>query len=220
MTNTESKDELIADFLSQFDSNNEIDCNLLRENFVKYYTEEKISSLALEDYYKTGKQDTFCYRLEWELKSLSSMWNVHPDFYGVYINKSGDTMINRTLTKIYGNDFNEAFCHEKRSIIKLLENGKNEDYVKVRKSDINSLIRFKLLSVYYPNKFYPVCSIKTAEYYCKVFSISIRDNGNKMTDLNHLLVDWKNKNLPSEWTLHKTMAFSDWLWRGNKRIVQ
>ena len=87
----------------------------------------------------------------------------------------------------------------------------------IKRSKIQQQFKFKLLSVYYPDKFFPVCTMKAARGYCDCLGIEYNVS-DKMDDLNRYLVEWKEQYMP-DWTLHQTMAFADGLWRGKKRYT-
>ena len=57
----------------------------LRQLFVEEYPVERIFSLSLDEYCRSGSRGTFCYQLEHRLHDLSSMGDMHIDGYGVYI---------------------------------------------------------------------------------------------------------------------------------------
>ena len=209
--------ELVDEFLQQYNLENELECEQTRKEFVLKYSHKRILSLPLIEYYLTGNQNAFYYHLQCGLDRLASMGNVYPDFYGVYIDGKGSNRLNKTLSKKYGTDIDAAFAHVKSSIVHLLEAGANDDYSAIRDSDVNSLIRFKLLSVYYPNKFFPVCAIRTAKLYCECVGVDFSPSDD-MTTLNLKLVEWKKYHLPNDWSLHKTMCFTDWLWRNKKTL--
>ncbi len=128
----------------------------------------------------------------------------------MYLNSQSQPIIDKSLSKIYGNNYEAAFVHIKKEIIRLLEAGEKGDYCYIKGSKINQQFRFKLLCVYFPDKYFPVCTRPRAEKYCNALGITILST-DTMTDLNHKLVQWKNQRLPTEWTLFHAMAFSEWL---------
>ena len=187
-----------------------------QDEFVNEFTAERIKSLSLDEYYQAGNRKTFCYRLEYDLKGLASMGNMHADGYGVYIDSGNHIKIYRSLKK-YENDYMAAFEFEKDEIIRLLKAAEDDDYDAISKSLIQQQFRFKLLTVYYPDKFFPVCTLNTAKAYCGVAGIGVATS-DKMIDLNRKLVLWKEENLPDDWTLHKAMMLVDFFWRKETHI--
>ena len=206
---------LIEEFLDQHNPNAYAECEKLRKNFIFDYPVERILELSLEEYCWTAHDLTFCHRLEYELQPLSSMGDMHIDGYGVYINSYNQPKVYRSLQKEYGDDYKGAFLHEKEEIVNLLNAAKEDDYIVIKESKIQQQFRYKLLSVYYPDKFFPVCTKKAAKGYCECFGIKALSS-DTMFELNNRLVDWSKQNLPDDWTLYHAMAFSDWLWRKKK----
>ena len=173
----------------------------------------RIEALSLEEYYSVGDHTTFCFRLKEQLAPLSSMGNVYPEAFGVYLDSRRRVRINQTLSKVYGDDYAEAFMHLKKDIVALLNAGAKKDYKAIKSSKIYQQFKFKLLSVYYPNYYFPVCTMPAARGYCDVVGITYRAS-DTMSELNLSLVRWKEQNRP-EWTLSKAMSLCDWLWCNN-----
>ncbi len=210
--------DLIEEFLDEVDVEAKYSGNLKDINaFVSDYPVERILSLTLDEYNHTGYHNTFCYRLEKGLKEYSSMGNTYPHAYGVYIDSNNTCQMSKGLSNQFGNDYEAAFAHTKECIAKLLKAGKEENYRYIKKSEINQQFRFKLLSVYYPDKYFPVCTMPAALGYSKAFGIDILPS-DKMMDINIKLAAYKKENLPSKWTLYHAMAFSDWLWRKERMV--
>lgn len=185
--------------------------------FTRAYTVERIKKLTLEEYYHTGNHKTFCYRLEKGLVEYSSMGNVFPNAYGVYIDSTGCIKVNKTLSNKVGNDSERAFSYLKDEIIRLLECGGRQDYAAIDDIDLDQRVKFKLLSVYYPEKYFPVCAMPTTKDYCRCFSIFVGQS-DSMMDLNRKLVSWRDEHLDSTWSLYQTMALSEWMRHRDKVI--
>ncbi len=209
---------LIEEFLEEVKPDKKYEMNLKDiGSFVSTYTPEKILSLSLDEYYHTGYRNTFCYRLEKGLVEYSSMGNVFPDAYRVYIGSDNCPHIFRGLKDRFGEDHEAAFAYIKKEIIRLIDAGKNNDYKFICNSVLDQRVRFKILSVYYPDSYFPVCGLPTARDYCDVFGIG-RSSSETMLDLNMKLSTWSRKHLPSDWSLFHAMALSEWL-RQNKECL-
>lgn len=208
---------LLEEFYKEYDEDWFDRCMRLRNDFMTKYSIENIKSLSLEDYCWTGHRSTFCYRLEHELKPLSSMGDMHIDGYGVYIDRDNHPRVYRSLKKDYGDDYKRAFAFEKEEIVRLLKAGAENDYASIKKSKIQQQFRFKLLSVYYPDSFFPVCALPTAREYCNCLGINAT-NSLTMTELNCKLIQQSKDILPSEWTLYHAMAFCEWLRNNHKKL--
>lgn len=88
----------------------------------------------------------------------------------------------------------------------------------ITKCELNSLFKWKLLTVYYPKKFIPVCAKDTLEAYCKVVGLTIGSN-KEMVYCNIALLEWKNTHSPfNEWENTVFMRFCDWVWHENRKL--
>lgn len=208
---------IIEEFLSQYDPDRNRMIKQLLDSFVAEYHIDRISRLTLGEYNQTGNHNTFCYRLEKGLVEYSSMGNVFPNAYGVYIDAQGCVKVNKTLSKKYGVDPDIAFSCLKSEIVRLLELGYKQDYKAINGIELDQRVKFKLLSVYYPEKFFPVCAMPAAKDYCKCFSIFV-SRSDTMMDINRKLESWRNEHLDSTWSLYQTMALSEWMRHRGKII--
>ena len=204
------KMNVIEEFLSQYDPDRNRMIKQLLDSFVDEYPIDRISKLTLGEYNQTGNHNTFCYRLEKGLVEYSSMGNVFPNAYGVYIDAQGYVKVNKTLSKKVGDDPDIAFSYLKNEIIRLLELGYKQDYSAINGIELDQRVKFKLLSVYYPEKFFPVCAMPAAQDYCRCFSIFV-SRADTMMDINRKLVFWRDEHLDSSWSLYQTMALSEWM---------
>ena len=146
------------------------------------------------------------------LKEYSSMGNVFPDAYRVYIGSDNMPHIFKGLKAQFEDNYESAFSYVKQEIVKLIEAGEKENLIFIQNSKLDQRVRFKLLSVYYPEKYFPVCALPSAKDYCDVFGIG-RKSADTMMDLNIRLKDWSKRYLPAGWPLYYAMALSEWLRR-------
>ncbi len=188
-----------------------------RQNFVNKYTNEVILGLSQAEYNFAGKEDTFCYRIQRDLSCLSSMGNAFPAVFGVYVNLDHRVRLSRNLEAMFGTDFDGALEYQKEQIVSLINAGKEQDFRFIENSDVNQQFRFKILSVYSPDIYFPVCTRPTAEAYCNALGIKY-SSYSTMLDLVISLSTWARNNLPKDWSLYHAMALSDWLWRENRTL--
>lgn len=188
---------------------------VLRQNFVNKYTDEVILGLSQMEYNYAGNENTFCYRIQRELSCLSSMGNAFPAVFGVYVNLDHRVRLSRNLESMFGTDFDGALKYQKEQIVSLIKAGKEQDFRFIENSDINQQFKFKILSVYCPDIYFPVCTRPTAEAYCNALGIKF-SSYSTMLDLVISLSTWARNNLPKDWSLYHAMALSDWLWREHR----
>ncbi len=192
-----------------------------REQFVNDYPVTKIKKLKLADYMIApegyGRTDTFCYRIRYGLRAVSSMGNATPDIFGIYLKGGTEVQLNKTLQKDYENDIKAAFKFVCSEIVKLIEAAGIDDYDAIEKCSLNSLFKYKLVSIYYPDKFIPVGARKTLDAYCECLGIKTEKKG---IEKNQELLAWKNAYpITQNWDNHTFMYFCDWLWRSGQKYV-
>lgn len=187
----------------------------LRQAFVERYNEEKILELALEEYCYSGVYDTYCYQIQYGLQALASMGNAFPSVFGVYIDSNRQIKMSKHLDGLFKRDYKRAFDYQKKEIVSLIKAGKSINKTLIERVHINQQFKFKLLSIYYPDLYYPVCTREALDGYCDAFGIS-HGSGESFLDVNLRLVSWCRANLPDDWNLNTAMGLSDWLWRHGK----
>ena len=189
------------------------------EVFKRTYPIDKIMDIPLDKYVispkEFGRVDTFCYKIKNDLRLLSSMGNAVNDVFGIYLKGGTELTLSATFEKRFSNDFNAAFAFIKGEIVNVLNSVKVGDYEVVKTCLLNSLFVYKLISIYYLDKFIPVCSKGTLDAYCKCLGM---ESDALPIYKNLSLVECKKNNpKTAEWDNQKFMLYCDWLWRPNKQ---
>lgn len=192
--------------------------------FVNQFPIEKIPTLSLREYLigKTGfnTENSFCRRMRYDLNGLASLGNVRYDIFGIYYNSNGSIALSKTFRNLFGSDTVSAFEYIKKEIFSVLKAAENDDYSRIISSKLNSSFRYKLITVYYPDKFIPVVTNGVLNEYCYRVGLSI-DPKDPMLFRNLTLKEWKDHNAEiSSWENSKLMRFCDWLWRSNRYLNQ
>lgn len=186
------------------------------------YPIEKIAQLSLDEYLHApkgmGYDKTFCMWLRYELNGIAHMGNAFPHVFGVYMKSDGRVELSISLQNMFGDDVESAFLYVKKQIVDLLKSAEMNDYDSILKCDLNSLFKFKLLIVYFPDKFIPVCAKKTLEAYCDIVGL-VLPHSVDMVSRNLALLEWKNTYYPfATWSNALFMHFCDWAWREKHKI--
>ena len=145
----------------------------LREEFISYFSVEKLHALKIEDYV-VGLQNTesFCYWLERTLHRLGSIKGQPSYKFGVWYSPTkGEYCFEQRL----GDNYKEAFQTLKTSLIKLIEDGEKEDYASIVKNPINSSIKGKILAVYFPEKYMNIYANKHLDYYLTALGLNTKE---------------------------------------------
>lgn len=140
----------------------------LRDAFISKFDREKFSDITLEEYaIGTKKSDkSFCYIIERKLDGLGSIVGATAFKFGIYFGKiKSDKKLKYRFTKKYGESKEEAFKNVKNTLIKLLEDGENENLDGLIKSKISPMFKGKILSTYYPEKYLGVFSSEHLDYF-------------------------------------------------------
>jgi hypothetical protein len=89
-------------------------------------------------------------------------------------------------------DPDEALAKIKKEIIALIHAGADEDYSAIRNSMIAPNIRYKILAVYYPDRYITVFAEWVLRYFCEKLDIPCEDSDDTLI-LQDKLVMWKNQ---------------------------
>ena len=167
----------------------------LRKRFVENYTISAIQAFT-KDQYVIGKgtNDSFCYRIEEELRDLGDMHGANSFKFGMYYGKSGsDTAEKYRMQKKFGDDPDKALELIKEQIINLIKAGKAEDYDAIRECELWPLFRGKILSTYYPERYLAIFIDEHLDYFISKLSLDVPGDADVL-DKQACLVNWKRLN--------------------------
>lgn len=164
---------------------------IYRAKFVNEYSINKIKNMHIDEYV-SGKPNSFCYRLEEELKSLGSIaGSFASKKYGVYYNKDIDDYI--YLPK-FGKDYREAFSNVKNEIINLIQNGERHDLEAIKLNRISPMFKGKILATYYPEDYLAIFDSNELDKFINYFCPTTNSKDMNPVDKRELLVQFKSKN--------------------------
>lgn len=181
-----------------------------REAFTKYFNIEKINKMGIDEYVIGKGEHTFCRRIERDLDGLGRIIGSTAFKFGVYHGRTkNDAKDIYRFTSIWGSNRNEA--HEKIStaIIKLIEDGKNEDLNALIKSRISPMFKGKILSTYFPNRYLNIFSDEHLKYFLTSFDLDTRTSlkADPVTK-REILLEFKNNDLVMRnWSTDLFMIF-------------
>jgi hypothetical protein len=192
---------------------------ILKANkFINDYNYQKLKSITKEQYViGTGKTNTFCYRVTYELDGLGSIRSGTPNKYGFYYSAYGDDREMKYRTnKVFGDTNSDgatedAFNNVKRAIFDLLVAGNHNDYKAIEDNPLSTIFKGKLLCIYYPDQYLNVYSEEHAKYYMSKLGIEVDESKGIMEWLQQMIT-WKNEDpVAKNWTNHE---FSKFLYHG------
>lgn len=188
-----------ANFASQYDKIFEERKNLFkkRDAFVKNFNLQKIEMMHIDEYVLGIKKDAFCRIIERNLDGLGRITGSNAFKFGIYFGKTKqDPEVIYRNSSIWGESPEIAFNNIKPAIIRLINDGINENIDSIVKNKISPMFKGKILSIYYPERYLNVFSDEHLKYFIKSFDLD-----NKITLKldpvlkRELLLDFKNNDI-------------------------
>lgn len=162
----------------------------LRKKFVSDFDRDMLEGITLEQYaMRTGDKKNFCYRLEREQIGMGDIRNATAQKFGIWVRKSTGEY---DFTKKYGQTAEEAFSVIRSELCKLVDAGKADDFNAIRKNMLAPIVRYKILAMYYPDKFLTIHSERHLTYFCKKAGIPYLQDDDELV-LQRKLLQWREK---------------------------
>lgn len=162
----------------------------LRKKFVSDFDRDMLEGITLEQYaMRTGDKKNFCYRLEREQIGMGDIRNATAQKFGIWVRKSTGEY---DFTKKYGQTAEEAFSVIRSELCRLVDAGKEDDFNAIRKNMLAPIVRYKILAMYYPDKFLTIHSERHLTYFCKKAGIPYLQDDDELV-LQRKLLQWKEK---------------------------
>ena len=180
-----------------------------REDFVNKFTPAKIASMRIDEYVQ-GKQSktSFCYVLERSLKMLGNIAGQYATKFGVWYSSEEQKY---KFEKRQGDSYTEAFHRVRKSILELLEAGEEHDYDRIIRIPLNSIVKGKILSTYYPEDYLNIFSKDHLDYYLRALDLDTADlMKSDVLYKRNALLEFKNKDMDMRnWSVN---MFAVFLW--------
>ena len=175
-----------------------------REEFLKQFSKDKISSLTKEKYVlgiEESKNDSFCYWLE-RILPFGSIRGANAAKFGVYYGiKKGETKKKWQWTKWT----NENFDVIKKELHDLIIAGEEKNYDKIETNKLSPMFKGKILAIYFPKDYLTVYSFKHIRYFLKQFGVDASKSIEKSK--KQLLEIKNNYDKIKEWDNNKFVVF-------------
>jgi hypothetical protein len=202
-----STSELSA-FDAQYDSTIEDDALCLRGEFLRTFPIRLLTNMTLDEYVIGRNEPTFCYYIEVRTKKWANIVGSTALKFGIYYGKTkSDPKMKYRFSKKFGKTPNRAFTSIKNSLIELINLGsaKTPDFELIDKNKLSQMLKAKVLSLYFPNKFINVCSGEHLEEFAELFGLV---GYRYLSEIQHELLNFKNNNnITREWSNPKFMLF-------------
>lgn len=170
-----------------------------RRKFVEDYNAQAILKLTKEDYViGLNKYDTFCYRLENDLKELGDIHGIRANKFGIYFGYSGNDLEKKyRIVNKFGKNADKAMEIIKEQLVLLITAGQNKNYNVIRKCLFPPSFRGKILATYYPKEYLNIFTSNHLEYFLKKLNISFTKNDDEL-DKQIKLLNYKESNFQLE----------------------
>ena len=135
-------------------------------SFQSKFPIRQIETLTMDEYVEGKKSyDSFCYWIEEKTKSIASIKGARVDKFGVWFNKrkQGYDYVGR-----YGSSPEGALGKIKTLIIDLIDAGRSEDFTRIERNELSPMVKGKILSLYYPDKYLSVVSEKAVSAFLEI----------------------------------------------------
>lgn len=178
-----------------------------RDEFVKHFSREKIADMTIDEYVVGyGDKTTFCYGLLRGLIHFGNIASAFPTAFGVYYNKKERRYV---PDKTRWDNPDVAFADMKASILDLLDAGENEMLDDLASNPINAMVKGKILTTYFPNRYLSICATTHLDYYMKAYGLyNTSTKGLDPVYKRELLIDLKNNDpIMKDWTLDQLAYF-------------
>ena len=144
-----------------------------RLNFITKFSISNLKTMTI-DQYVIGKQDkdSFCYIIERTLDGLGRILGKPSNKFGVWFSPIHNRY---SIDYRFGNDEKEAFRNVKLSIINLINSAQKGKIQELIDNPLDSLFKGKILSVYFPDRFLNIFSIKHLDYYIRFFNLDTKE---------------------------------------------
>lgn len=137
-----------------------------RHEFLRRFPANDLPSLTLKKYaIGQNGRETFCYWVEPGTRKWATIVGATSDKFGVYHGrKKPDQRERFRYTKKFGRDLpaegeeRAAFREIRKALLALLRDGGELNFVGVDTNPLSQMLKAKVLSLYYPDKYIPICS--------------------------------------------------------------
>jgi hypothetical protein len=142
----------------------------IRSSFVKYFNRNHIRIMKIDDYVLGVDHPVlgfnFCYGLERQLDGLGRILRSPAPKFGIYFGKRGKKIKDEyQFVKKFGNTYQLAFEGVREAILQLLDIGKKEDIDAIAENILSPMLKGKILSTYFPERYLNVFSPDHLNYF-------------------------------------------------------
>ena len=163
----------------------------IRDKFVKQFTLDKLKLMTIDDYIEgKGSKASFCYQIEFGMQWLGQIRGsfANSKFVLHYSKEKKDYTFQSGK---FGSSLNEVFNNVRQEIIKLVEDGANDNIDGLENNKLSKMFRGKIYYVYYPDKTLPIYNSEHIDFFMKNMGIPVTDDLNYFHKIK-MMLQWKN----------------------------
>lgn len=163
----------------------------IRDKFVKQFTLDKLKLMTIDDYVEgKGSKASFCYQIEFGMQWLGQIRGsfANSKFVLHYSKEKKDYTFQSGK---FGSSLNEVFNNVRQEIIKLVEDGANDNIDGLENNKLSKMFRGKIYYVYYPDKTLPIYNSEHIDFFMKNMGIPVTDDLNYFHKIK-MMLQWKN----------------------------
>jgi hypothetical protein len=198
----------LAKFDWEYDTSHQDSALQARGVFIKTFPVRSLKSLTLDEYVVGHHDPSFCKLVESGTRSWANIQGTTSFKFGIYFGRTkSDPTRKYRFTEKFGKTKEGAFAAVKASLLDLVALGSKQspDYARIDANPLSQMLKAKILSLYYPERFLAVCS---AEHLEMLGSEMDFPEGLPASQYQNLLLDAKQANATTrKWTAPKFMAY-------------
>lgn len=206
MPRTSITDSEFRAFARSYSTTREDEALAARGDFLKAFPLSSLKTLTLDDYVIGKGTASFCACVEAKTRAWAYIQGATSFKFGIYFGRTkSDATKKYRYTNKFGTTATDAFNNVKAELVKLVKAGQTLDFQAIDENPLSQMFKAKILSLYFPEKFFNVCSSEHLEMMAGELGISERKY---VSEYQHRLVEFKNKNhLTRNWSNPRYMEF-------------
>lgn len=194
-------EDIFDDFLDQYKKDKNWGLTVEKNNnkkikkFIKDFNIAAINNMGLKDYeIGTGSHNSFCYKLEWELRSVGSILGSPAYKYGVFFSKKNKR--DEINTKYKNSNANEVLELVKKDILTIINAAKqnNLQLILDKKVTLPYTVTFKIYNTYNYKNDLPIFSYEHLKKIIEAYDIEYDKNIDYGLSMRLALLKFKNDN--------------------------
>jgi len=154
-------DAALARFEARYDASHEDSALRARGQFIQKFPLDSLLNLTVDEYVIGHQKPSFCYFVEPGTKDWANIMGATSFKFGIYFGRTkSDPAHKYRFAERFGTNEKEAFEAVKVAVLDLVKLGEEEqpDFAAIDANPLSQMFKAKILSLYFPERFLPVCS--------------------------------------------------------------